>query len=185
MTKKIVETNDEGKVTGRIIFRFDDHKDDAPSEQVFELSKCNAEITERLAIHGAGQKIGDSYASAASQTDPLAFAKAQVQDLIKQLYAPEHGGESVWRSNAGSSGPRVNDLAVALARVSGEPLEGEDGTIALVAAMSDEEKKTYRNKPKIKAALAAIAAEKAVKRAEEMAKKAAEAEAAEAALAAN
>jgi hypothetical protein len=186
MTTKKVETDTEGKLTGRVLFLFDDHKpakDNEPgvdSFEVFELTKVpGAETLDpntmagRLAIHGASQKIGDSYAGVAKETDPLAMAKANVKDTIAQLYA------GTWRVNAGG-GPRVNDLAVAISRVTGEPLEGEDGCIAYVAAMSEDDKKAERAKPKIKAALAAIAAEKAIERAKKAAEAAAAAEAAEA-----
>ncbi len=170
MTKKVVELDKDGGPTGRIIFYFDDHRDAKaatdkepevtanPSFEVFEVSKVGDAVRERLALHGASQKIGDSYASAGAEADPLAAAKLAVKETIAQLYA------GTWRVNAGG-GPRVNDLAVALARVTGQPLEGEDGTIADVATMSDEDKKVLRAKPKIKAALAQIAAEKAIERA--------------------
>lgn len=181
MTTKKVETDAEGKLTGRVLFLFDDHvvakaaTDKEPavegkdSFEVFDLKQVpGAESLDpnvmagRLAIHGASQKIGDSYAGVAKETDPLAMAKANVKDTIAQIYA------GTWRVNAGG-GPRVNDLAVAMARVTGEPLEGDDGTIAFVAAMSDDDKKAMRKKPKIAAALAAIAAEKAAERAKKLA----------------
>jgi hypothetical protein len=181
MTTKKVETDAEGKLTGRVLFLFDDHvvakaaTDKEPavegkdSFEVFDLKQVpGAEALDpnvmagRLAIHGASQKIGDSYAGVAKESDPLAMAKANVKDTIAQIYA------GTWRVNAGG-GPRVNDLAVAMARVTGEPLEGDDGTIAFVAAMSDDDKKAMRKKPKIAAALAAIAAEKAAERAKKLA----------------
>jgi hypothetical protein len=188
MTSKKVETNAEGAPTGNVVFYFDDHVVAKPASPdgkeaavtgvdsfvVFELSKVpGAETLDatsmagRLAIHGASQKIGDSYAGVAKETDPLAAAKAAVAETIKQIY------DGVWRVNAGG-GPRVNDLAIAIARVTGQSLEGEDGAVAYVAAMSDEDKKVMRKKPKIAAELAKIALEKAQKRADELAKKAAE-----------
>lgn len=189
MTTKKVETDAEGKLTGRVLFLFDDHvvakaaTDKEPavegkdSFEAFELSKVpGAEALDpntmagRLAIHGASQKIGDSYAGVAKESDPLAMAKANVKDTIAQIYA------GTWRVNSTGGGPRVNDLAVAMARVTGEPLEGEDGTVAYVAAMSDDDKKAMRKKPKIAAALAAIAAEKAAERAKKLAEAAAKAD---------
>ena len=55
MAKKAVNME-----TGTITFSFDDGKDPL----VFDLSKCPAEMDLPLKLHGASQKIGDSYASA-------------------------------------------------------------------------------------------------------------------------
>lgn len=185
MTTKKVDVNAEGSPTGKVTFYFDDHvaagtegKTPFDSFEVFDLSLVPgangldpASMAGRLAIHGASQKIGDSYAGAAKEADPVAFAKEAVKGTIKQIYDGE------WRVNAGG-GPRVNDLAKAIAAVTGQPLEGEDGTVALVAAMSDDDKKAFRKKPKIAAALAKLAAEKAAERAAKLAEAAAKEDAA-------
>lgn len=148
---KEVPNPEAGKLLGTITFTFSDD-----TKEVFEMSKVNETIRERLAFHGAGQKIGDSYAGAAAADDPLAYAKESVKDTIAQLYA------GTWRANAGGGGgPRVNELAAAIARASGESIE--DAT-EMVAAMSDEDKKVWRKKAKVALALAAIAAEKAMER---------------------
>lgn len=187
MTKKVVQLDAEGTPTGLIRFTFDDHRDAKaatdkepevlanPSYEDFDLSKVpgfdpaldRKSMAYRLMLHGASQKIGDSYAQAKAQTDPLSYAKAMVKDTIAQVYAGE------WRVN-GAGGPRVNELAIAISRATGEALEGEDGTAAMVALMSDDEKKVWREKPAIKAALARIRAEKALKAAEAAEKAAAE-----------
>lgn len=204
MTTKKVETNAEGAITGRIIFAYDDHvvakaaTDKEPAMEghdsfdVFDIRQVpgfveGADVAStfvRLAVHGASQRVGDSYAGAVKDAKELGlsvldYTKQTVRDSIDQLY------KGTWRVNAGG-GPRVNDLAMAIARVTGEPLEGEEGTVAYVGAMTDEDKKVERKKPAIAAALASIAAEKAVERANRLiaaAKEAADKEAAEKATA--
>lgn len=199
MTSKRIDTTAEGAVVGTITFLYDDHivakpaTDKEPAVEgkdsldVFKLSEVPGYVAGlentmigRLALHGASQKIGDSYAGVAKEakelnTTALDLAKANVRDTIAQIYKGE------WRVNAGGGGPRVNDLAIAISRVTGEALEGEDGTIAYVAAMSDEDKKATRKKPKIAAALAQIAAEKAAERAKKLAEAAAKEDEAKAA----
>jgi hypothetical protein len=193
MAKKVIEVVD-GKPTGKVIFYHDDHvvakpaTDKEPavagvdSFDVFELAKVSGgdtvdpnSIAGRLALHGASQKVGDSYAGAATQSKELGisaleYAKQAVRETIAQLYA------GTWRVNAGG-GPRVNELAVAIARATGEPLDGDEGTIALVAAMDEATVKAWKKKPKVALELSKIAAEKLAKKIEEQAK-AAEAEAA-------
>ncbi len=148
-----------GKPTGEIKFTFSDE-----TSEVFNLTSVKDDIRVRLALHGAAQKIGDSYAGAAATDDPLAYAKQAVKDTIAQLYAGD------WRVSGGGGGPRVNELAIAISRAGGEPLEE---CIEFVGAMTDEDKKAWRKKPKVALALAQIAAEKQAKRIEELQKAAA------------
>lgn len=157
MTKKVVELNEAGLPTGRIVFTFDDE-----STQVFDLAQVNENVVRRATMHGFSQKIGDSYAGAAnSGTDPVAYAKAAVADTIAQLYAGD------WRaSSAGSAGPRVTDLALAVSRVTGKDVQT---VVELLDGLDDDGKKALKSKPKVKAMLALIAAEKATKRAEKAA----------------
>lgn len=154
-----------GQPTGLILFTFSDD-----STETFDLGKSNDAMKYRLALHGAGQKIGDSYAGAASDENPLEFAKTAVRETIAQIYA------GTWRVGGGGGGPRINELAQAMARATGETLEA---MVEFVGAMTDEEKKVYRKKPKVAAKLAEIAAEKAIARAAELAKKAEEEDAKE------
>ncbi len=148
---------------GTVTWTFDDG-----STQTFDLTKCSAEIQKRLALHGASQKGGDSYAGAAGESDPLAYAKASVADVIAQLYAGE------WRAT--SAGPRgPSDLALAVSRALGQTVEEAS---AMLEELDDEGKKALRGKPKVKAQLAAIRAQKAVAAAERAAKAAEAAEAA-------
>lgn len=165
MTKKVY-LNDAGEpvslgsAVAEIValeFRFDDET----SEQ-FRLSDCDEDTKTRLAWHGASQKHGDSYAGAADAADPVEFARQAVRDVAAQLYAGE------WRATS-VGGPRVTDLAAAMARVSGKTVEE---CTAKLGEMTDTQKKAARKMPKIAAALAAIALEKAAKKAERLAEKA-------------
>lgn len=157
-TKK--ETNAEA---GTVTWTFDDG-----TQTVFELAKCSADIQKRLALHGASQKGGDSYAGAGQESDPLAYAKAAVADVITQLYNGD------WRAT--SAGPRgPSDLALAVSRALGNTVEE---AVAMLDELDDDGKKALRGKPKVKAQLAAIKAQKAVAAAEKAAKAAEAAEAA-------
>jgi hypothetical protein len=181
MPKKIIDV-----AAGTITFQFEDGtaaNGDQPavpgSTQVFDISKLKATpeglaTLERLAIHGASQKIGDSYAGAKeSGTDPVAYAKEAVKDTIEQLYANKW---SVTRT--GSGAPRTTLLVIAVSAVSGQSIEEVQTSIE---SLSDEEKAALQKQPKIRAKLAALQAEKAVERAAKLAKDAADAEAKEAA----
>jgi hypothetical protein len=156
-----------GQPTGTITFTFSDD-----TSETFDVSQVPDAIRARLALHGAAQKIGDSYAGAAATDDPLAYAKSAVQETIAQLYKGD------WRVSGGGGGPRVNELALAISRAGGETLEE---CVEFVGAMSDDEKKAWRKKPKVALALAQIAAEKQAKRIEELQKAAKEADEKEAA----
>lgn len=158
-----------GKPTGQIVFTFSDN-----STETFDVTKVGEDIKFRAMLHGFSQKIGDSYAGAAATEDPLAYAKSAVRDTIAQLYRGE------WRVAAsGGGGPRVSDLATAIAQVTGESLEE---CVEFVGAMTDEEKKVWRKKPKIAAALAQMAAERAAAKAAALAAEAANAADADVAL---
>lgn len=176
MTKKLVlvgpDKLDDGAAnpqagvpTGVIRFTFEDKE-----TEDFDLSKVSDDMKFRLAIHGASQKIGDSYASASQATDAVAFAKAAVKETIAQLYA------GTWRATV-SAGPKANDLALAMSRVDGDT--SLEDCIELVGAMSDDEKKVWKKKPKIAAQIALIAVERAQAKANKLAELAAKADAAE------
>lgn len=127
--------------TGSVTFKFSDG-----SEALFDVTRVSDEIRAKLALHGASQKIGDSYAGAGDDeiADPLAYAKERVADTIAQLYAGD------WRTVTVGGG---GILAEAMAAVSG--LSREDCAAQLVE-LNDDEKKELRKKPKIAAALARI-----------------------------
>lgn len=153
MPKKqfVFEKDAEGKDTSNItaiLFEFEDK-----TTETFSLDDVNDAIRVRAMWHGFSQKIGDSYAAAGKAENPLGFAKESVRETIAQL----KGENAAWRAAAGEGGPRVTDLAIALSRVSGKSV---DECVAYLEEQSDEQKKTWRKKPKVALELAKIAAEK-------------------------
>lgn len=146
MTKKAYELDAEGSPTGVLIFTFDD------GEVIrFDTGTVSEEIRNRAVLHGFSQKLGDSYAAAAKEENPLAWAKEQVREVISQLLAGD------WRAARAAGTPRVSDLAQALARVTGNTVEEAH---AFVETLDDDQKKAYRAKNKVKAALAQIKSER-------------------------
>lgn len=142
-----------GQPTGVIQFTFEDN-----TVQTIDVNTLNDATKFRAMVHGVSQKIGDSYAGAKAEENPLAFAKAAAQETIAQVLRGD------WRA-ARESGPRVTDLAVAASRVAGQTLEA---AIEWLGTLDETQTKEFRNKPKIKAALAQIGAEKAIAKAAKM-----------------
>jgi len=135
-----------------VIFDFGDGR-----VETFQLSDMSEEMLVQLALHGASQKIGDSYASAKKTcedtgADPTDWSQAQAAGVIAQLLASD------WTVRvAGTSA--VTDLATALA----EAVEGcsiEDAVARLADADADD-KKALRKHPDIAAVLARIKSERA------------------------
>ena len=127
----------------------------------FDVTKCSDDIRARLALHGASQKIGDSYAGAGKAEDPIAYAEEAINETIAQLYAGE------WRQTGGGAGPKISDLAIALANATGNTQEEAQ---ELVDSLTDEEKKAYRANPRVKLELDKLRiarAQAALKRAQE------------------
>lgn len=153
MTKKVV--NAEAR---SVTFDFENGK-----SATFDLSKVSPDILTRLALHGASQKIGDSYAGAGDSADPAAYAEQAANETIAQLLAGD------WRVTV-SGGPRTSDLATAISRLNGQPIET---VVAGLAKANDDQKKELRKVPAIAAALAAIKAENAMARAKKLAEQAA------------
>jgi hypothetical protein len=161
MPKKAIALDEQGTPTGTITFAFEDN-----TSQVFDISKVKDAVKLRAMFHGFSQKIGDSYAGAGKDANPLKFAKEAVKETIAQLYAGD------WRATS-EGGPRVTDLALALSMLSGKTIEE---SVAFVDTLDDDQKKVWRSKAKVKAKLAEIAAKKAAERAAKLAAKVAGAE---------
>jgi hypothetical protein len=125
------------------------------------LSELSPEMRDRLAVHGLAQKIGDSYAGASEEPDPLASSIAWIGETATQVRAND------WRvSSVGGGGPRASLLAKALARATGNSLED---SIAVIDLLGDEDldgqpgKKSLRKA--LKGIIATITAEEATARA--------------------
>lgn len=138
--------------TGVVYFAFGNGK-----TLEFDSNRCNEEIRKTLLLHGASQKIGDSFAGAKGNFN-LGIQSAQ--DVIDQLY----GGSWKAARGEGESRPRLAELAEAIARIKSVQLER---ATAAVEAASDEQRKAWRSNAKVKSVIASIRAERAAKALEE------------------
>ena len=157
MAKKQVSL-EEGTVT----FDFEDGKD----KVAFSLDDMSDDIIRALALHGASQKIGDSYASAKKVSeetgvDANEWSRSQAESVIKQL---TDGDWTVRTPGAGG----VTDLAKALAEATGSTVEA---AVERLTDASDDEKKGLRKHPAIAAILARIRRERAEAKEKELAGK--------------
>lgn len=98
--------------------------------------------------HGISARVGDSFAGAAKQDDPVGWA----YDTACEVWHAMVGGE--WSHREATGGV----LAQALAMVSGKPLETCQ---QVVGALDEERRAKLRKQPKIKLALAKIAVDRA------------------------
>lgn len=117
-----------------------------------DVTTLDQETQTNLMGHGGLQKIGDSYAGAAGDYE---FAIEAASKVIKNLQ------DGVWkatREGSGESKPRVTELAEAVARLKGIELEQ---AVAVVSALSDEQRKELRARDKVKEVIAQIRYEKA------------------------
>lgn len=116
-----------------------------------DVSSLSEDVQTNLMLHGALQKIGDSYAGAAGDYD---FAITQATKVITNLQ------DGVWKSarEAGESKPKTGELVQALAEIKGLEVEV---VAAAVEAMDDEKRKAVRGHPAVKAKIAEIRARKA------------------------
>jgi hypothetical protein len=102
-------------------------------------------------MHGASQKLGDSYASAkGSVADGVASLKRTIDTLTS-------GNWTAGRSD-GETKPRTTELAQALAEIKGVDIATAQ---AAVENADEDKRKAWRGHPKVKAVIASIRAAKA------------------------
>lgn len=116
-----------------------------------DLADLSEEIMTDLAIHGALQKIGDSYASAGGD---YAFGMAAASKVMQNL----RDGNFNAARGTGEGKQKIGELAQALAELQGKDVS--EVTLALEAA-SDDQKKALRAHPAVKAKVAELRAKKA------------------------
>ena len=116
-----------------------------------DVSTLDESIQTNLMIHGALQKIGDSYAGAAGDYE---FAISNAKKVIQNLL------DGNWKAarEAGEAKPRTGELAEAIARI--KSIDIADAQ-ALVDGLSEEQRKAVRGKDSVKAVIAKIRFEKA------------------------
>ena len=111
------------------------------------LADLSPEMISKLAIHGMSQKIGDSY-SGEEASNCQTIAEKTYETLLK--------GE--WSTRSGGGGPKISQLAEALARATRQEVQD---CVGKIAEMDDDKKKDLRAHPQIKAFMAEIKLEKA------------------------
>lgn len=149
--KKEVDT-----ASNRVTFKFSNGK--TLVADLSEIQRNGTEIATRLALHGLGQKVGDSYAGADTVDDAIESASDVLEMLVAGKWTERTAGE-----------PRTSVLAEALSRVmteAGHP-KTVDECAAVIKEMDDAGRKTLRDQPAIKAAMSAIKAERDEKAAAE------------------
>ena len=119
--------------------------------RTLDLSTIPEETQTDLMVHGALQKIGDSYSSAGGD---YAFAIAQAEKTIQNLQNGNWGSPRA----AGEGKKSSTELATALASLQNIPVEQVS---AMLEAATDEQRKTLRNHPQVKLKIAELRAAKA------------------------
>ena len=117
-----------------------------------DLSELSEEMQQELMIHGALQKIGDSYSSAGGD---FAFGIAAAEKVIENL---RNGAWGSTRAGSGESKKSSGELATALASLQGKDVAT---VVAALEAATDEQRKALRAHPAVKAKIAELRAEKA------------------------
>lgn len=145
--EKSFEESDDGALTGRVDFTFSDGH--VESLNVFD--DLPAEIQRRLTVHGLLQKGGDSYAGVKGN---VAEAKANLAAILEQLKS------GAWKGERGDAGPRLGELAEAIARIKSVPVEKAREA---VEKATDEQRKDWRSNAKVKSVIATLRAEAAAK----------------------
>lgn len=121
------------------------------TQLTINVDELSEDIKRELMFHGVMQKVGDSFAGAKGD---YALGVGWAQAVIDQLKA----GQWTASRGGGEAKPRVTELAAAIARIKSLPVEEVS---AKILAATDEQRKTWRALPAVKAAIAAIREEKA------------------------
>ena len=116
-------------------------------EETVDVSSLPADTQKQLMLHGASQKLGDSYSGEDADKCHTIF-----MGVLKNLQ------DGNWSARSGGGAPRISQLAEALSRAAGESVED---CVEKLSAMDDDTKKAVRAHPAVQAALAEIKLEKA------------------------
>lgn len=117
-----------------------------------DLSELSEDMQSNLMVHGALQKIGDSYASAGGD---YAFAIAAAEKVIDNLKNDLWGSA---RTGSGEGKKSSGELATALSLLQGKDVAE---VAAALEAATDEQRKAVRSHPAVKAKIAELRAAKA------------------------
>lgn len=122
------------------------------TELSLDLNTLDENVQEALMVHGALQKIGDSYASAGGD---YAFGIAAAEKVIDNLKA---GLFNAARTGSGEGKKSSTELAQALAALQNKDVAAVS---AALEAATDEQRKAIRAHPAVKAKIAEMRAAKA------------------------
>lgn len=111
-----------------------------------ELGKISDVNRVRLALHGASQKAGDSYAGDETVEDAIKSCESTIQDLYNGNWSTRSVGS-----------PRSTLLAQAISRISKADIKQ---VVAQLEAMEEEKVKAIAKHPQIKAMINTIKGEK-------------------------
>ena len=117
-----------------------------------DLSTLSEDMQQELMIHGALQKIGDSYSSAGGD---FAFGIAAASKVIENL---TNGNWGSVRAGSGESKKASGELATALAALQGKDIAD---VVAALENATEEQRKALRAHPAVKAKIAELRAQKA------------------------
>jgi len=128
------------------------------TELVLEVGKLSPQIQTLLMLHGAIQKVGDSYAGVEGD---VAKGISNARDMIQQLVSGAFKGER-------EGGLRIGMLAEAIARLKGVTVDSVREKLVLPEGADEAAKRAFakklselRSHPAIKKAIAQIQLEKA------------------------
>lgn len=144
MPKSIIAKKEPAADFASISFNFADGR-----KIVCDLASLPEDMKQRCMLHGASQKIGDSYSGAESVDEAYEAASETLENLRR----------SIWSAGRESTGGM---LAQAIANLTGKGLEE---VAEMLKGQSDDAKKALRKDPQIKAEMARLSAEKAAKKA--------------------
>lgn len=146
--------------------------------QEFDTSELSEDIKVTLMLYGLNQKLGDACAVLKSiiakasgretRDVPDAEVKPKAIETVQELWAQLKRGE--WRAarGEGEAKPRIGEVALAISRLQGIPVEEAQ---RLVSSVDKEKLAKWRAHPQMKLAIAQIRQERAqAKLAAEMAK---------------
>lgn len=133
------------------------------------LDELNAAMQDHGLGHGILQKVGDSYAGAAKAVEDTDMTVEEYIDqcIVGSLDQLRNGDWNL--RSGGSAGPRVTDLARALAEAYGV---SETEAAEKISDMDADTKKAVRKHPAIEPILARLRAERAAQKEKELSAKA-------------
>lgn len=124
-----------------------------------DVDKFSPETQKRLALHGAAQKVGDSYAGAKTVEDAVSEATQVHTNLLNGEWGRERG-ESADGSLLEQAYLRVIQQGVPGLKPANPDATLEDAR-AKISTFTDEQKKNLRKVPAIVEAIGAIQLERA------------------------